>query len=479
MAVINWNAYYPQIWDITCTTARFLAECDQDGTAYFVIVPHGDPSPSQSQIEEGKDSTGTPVASGFSGSVPLTANVEAPPPEIDVFRASNLVPQTAYDAYLVARMPLSGPYTARVEIDFVTADVTPPVWISTYPKMGSIGRTAAQFLVKTNISGHAYFVVVPHGAHAPTSEQVKAGEDFTGAHVAAGFFGSVVLAAITEADFVAANLTQSTTYDAYLVAEDVYLSLQAAPTKLTFVTTAVNAPTWASSYPKNGTQGETSATFLVKTLEATTAYFVVVARADAVPTSQQVKDHKNGHGAVVAAGFWGTVGLTADVEGTLAAANLLYNQDYDVWLVAEGSNLQANPVRLFMTTRPKIVTQKVNPIVEIGSIVSIILNNLTVLTAKHYPDDFIIAAYPADTDNQYEIINLNGTSVDVKMIGDPTNGSRFIKIRVGDGIQTSYEFAYGIGITKVKQPKRKPYSYGVSNVTPPNLFIPPFRRQSQ
>jgi hypothetical protein len=118
------------------------------------------------------------------------------------------------------------------------AIAVPPVWSSTYPKTGTIAQTTVQFLVKTDVSGNAYFVALPNNVTAPTSEQVKAGTNASDVSVAVGFSGTVVLAANVEANFSAINLVASTEYDIYFVAEDDSSNLQTVPVKLDVTTLA-------------------------------------------------------------------------------------------------------------------------------------------------------------------------------------------------------------------------------------------------
>ena len=114
-------------------------------------------------------------------------------------------------------------------------DFGAPSWISTYPKMDVVGGTSAGFKVKIDQNGTAYFVVLANGASAPTSQQVKDGQDASSTLVATGFSGSVALVANIEKSFFSFNLSLNTDYDVYLVAEKPS-ALQAAPVKLDFKT---------------------------------------------------------------------------------------------------------------------------------------------------------------------------------------------------------------------------------------------------
>jgi hypothetical protein len=235
-----WAGSYPKAGTIGGTTAQFLVETNENGKAYFVVVPHGAGAPTSVQVRAGQNSASVSVAAGFSGNVAFASNTEAN------FSASGLTPSTSYDVYLVAEDLVPNLQAAPVMINFSTiGDVTPPVWASTYPKIGSITTTTAQFLVETDENGTAYFVVVPHGAGAPSSVQVKAGQNSAGVLVAVGFSGNAALTANTQANFTATNLVSGTAYDVYLVAQDAVPNWQAAPVMLTITTVAQPTPNWS------------------------------------------------------------------------------------------------------------------------------------------------------------------------------------------------------------------------------------------
>ena len=114
-----------------------------------------------------------------------------------------------------------------------------PSWISGWPKAEN--PTSGGFTAKVNIDapGTAYFVVLPNGATAPTSAQVKAGQDATGIAVAANLQGAIACATgNTEYLSNVTGLAGSTTYNVYFVAEDIAATLQALPVMVAVTTTA-------------------------------------------------------------------------------------------------------------------------------------------------------------------------------------------------------------------------------------------------
>lgn len=123
----------------------------------------------------------------------------------------------------------------------VTNDITAPTWTSNYPKAENASPSGFTAKVNINEPGTAYFVIVPNGATAPTSAQVKAGQDASGTPLANNLKGTIACAAAsTEYTLAVSGLTASTDYDVYFVAEDdeTTPNLQASPVKVDVATTA-------------------------------------------------------------------------------------------------------------------------------------------------------------------------------------------------------------------------------------------------
>ncbi|NJR72721.1 MAG: hypothetical protein HC773_01430, partial [Scytonema sp. CRU_2_7] len=104
------------IREVEETTVDIAVTINQNGTAYFVIVPDGDTAPTSTQVKNGEDSSSTPVNAGFFDSVVLTANVEN---LLSTFTGFNLDPGTDYDLYLVAESA-GGLQLSPTKIDFTT-----------------------------------------------------------------------------------------------------------------------------------------------------------------------------------------------------------------------------------------------------------------------------------------------------------------------------------------------------------------------
>jgi len=121
-----------------------------------------------------------------------------------------------------------------------SADMVPfaPLWTSGWPKADGASQTV--FTARVNIAdvpGTAYFVVLPNTATAPTSLQVKNGQDQNGVAVPLNMAGTIPCAAgNTEYTAGVTGLTPNTPYKVYFVAE-AYTTLQAAPVLVTISTT--------------------------------------------------------------------------------------------------------------------------------------------------------------------------------------------------------------------------------------------------
>jgi len=107
------------------------------------------------------------------------------------------------------------------------ADTTPPTWTATWPQAAPLSSTSLTVRAKTNEAGKAYYVVLPDGAPAPSSAQVKAATDSSNTPVSAS--GSLILSANIEASATVGSLSPGTAYDVYFAAEDGVTNLQVSP----------------------------------------------------------------------------------------------------------------------------------------------------------------------------------------------------------------------------------------------------------
>lgn len=331
---------WPLVDPITGTGFTLEEKTNETGNAYYVVVADGATAPSSAQVKLGNNASD--VAAIASGSFALTADTVA------TVAVSGLISQTAYDVYVVAEDEIPNLQAAPVKVDVTTLDITAPTNTGGWPVVDT--ATGIGFTVREQINevGTAYYVVVADGAAAPSSAQVKLGNNAS--DVAALASGSFALVADVEGTAVVSSLVSQTAYDVYVVAEDGIPNLQVSPRAMDITTTDVTAPANVSGWPKADTATGVGFTVRGKTNEAATAYYVVVANGATAPSSAQVRagDDALNADALVSGSF----ALTADTEGTAVVSSLLSETQYDVYVVAEDGllNLQESPVGRDVTT---------------------------------------------------------------------------------------------------------------------------------
>lgn len=121
---------------------------------------------------------------------------------------------------------------SQSEIETYYRSLTPPLFISGYPKVENIESTKVDLLNKIDENGKAYFVVLYNAATPPTSAEVKAGTGSGGA--APVNSGNIALTGSVAGRSTITGLMLDTAYDIYVVAEDNEASpnLQPNPVKL-------------------------------------------------------------------------------------------------------------------------------------------------------------------------------------------------------------------------------------------------------
>jgi len=239
----------------------------------------------------------------------------------------------------------------------VGEDTTAPDWTATWPKVDPLSTTSLTVRANTNEAGNAFYIVLPDGATAPTSAQVKAGTDSSNTPVSAS--GILALTANTEATASVGSLSPGTAYDVYFVAEDAIPNLQASPVKVdaSTLTPDITAPDWIATWPQAEQLSPTSITVRAQTNETGTAYYVVLADGATAPSAAQVKagnDSSNSPATVA-----GNLALTANTEATGPVTGLTADTSYDVYFIAEDAvpNLQATPVLINVSlVTPAVVT---------------------------------------------------------------------------------------------------------------------------
>jgi len=218
--ILSFAATYPKAGAAQAAGSKqveVLVQVNENGTAYYVVVPDNAAAPSAAQVIAGQDSTD--AAAFASASAAVTADTEK-----SLLTAALPAAATAYDVYVVVKDD-SNNATAASKVDVTTpaaADTTAPTFTATYPKAGAaqaVGSKQVEVLVQVNENGTAYYVVVADNAAAPSAAQVIAGHDSAAA--AAFASASALVTANTEKSFLTAALpADATAYDVYVVVKD-------------------------------------------------------------------------------------------------------------------------------------------------------------------------------------------------------------------------------------------------------------------
>ena len=148
---------------------------------------------------------------------------------------------------------------------------------SGWPKC--INATSSGFTAKAdiNVAGTSYFVVLPTGAAAPTSAQVKSGQNAAGTALAEELKGAIVSAAgNTEYTSNVTGLSASTTYDVFFKAVNATAEPQLTPTKVTVSTTSlVSVKDSKTTYKFDTYPNPNSGQFNIKVVSGKEAEFTI------------------------------------------------------------------------------------------------------------------------------------------------------------------------------------------------------------
>ena len=109
---------YPTVSEFASTSVKINVQMPEDGKTYYVVLPDGAAAPSVSQVKAGKDANGNTVA--LTGAIDHTLGSQ-----IYWATVSSLMPETAYDIYLVAEYGDLVIQANPVKLDVTTSVVLP------------------------------------------------------------------------------------------------------------------------------------------------------------------------------------------------------------------------------------------------------------------------------------------------------------------------------------------------------------------
>ncbi|MFB9328672.1 S-layer homology domain-containing protein [Paenibacillus aurantiacus] len=318
---------YPKVTQAGTGTAQLLANIDETGTVYYVVVPAGSQFPTPAQVKGGLDGQGQ--AALFHGSKPFQAY------QTDQFALTGLGAETLYDLYVLAEddEPTPNVQLAATKLEIRPVDDRPPVFAPTYPKVTQVTANAAKFSAQIDEAGKVFYVVVASGDYVPSRTQVKGGLNAYGQP--ALFSGSKAFAANTADEFTITGIASETYYDVYVLAEDdePIPNVQLAATKIGIIPVDVTPPVFAPTYPKVMQVTVNSAKFAAQINEAGTIYYVVLPEGSSTPTPLQVKGGLDVLGQQAL--FSGSKVFGENTPDEFMITGLAANTPYDLYVLAE------------------------------------------------------------------------------------------------------------------------------------------------
>lgn len=127
--------------------------------------------------------------------------------------------------------------TKELTITIPAVDRTPPAFLTGYPKQGTVDGTYFDLILNLDKKGTVYYLVTADGAGAPTINQIKHPEHYTGAVKS----GSLLTEANVEQTVAVTELNDNQLYHVYLAAEDENGNIQSTPVKLDVQTEELSA----------------------------------------------------------------------------------------------------------------------------------------------------------------------------------------------------------------------------------------------
>ncbi|MBD2848141.1 S-layer homology domain-containing protein [Paenibacillus sp. IB182496] len=121
--------------------------------------------------------------------------------------------------------------TYEKAFEITVVDDVAPVFNTSTPSVDDVTTSSLTLHVELSEPGIVYYVLLADGAAAPSAAQVRAGHNASDA-AAVGSGSLSVISAGTDTTIPISALSEHTSYDVYVVAEDGALNLQSTPTKL-------------------------------------------------------------------------------------------------------------------------------------------------------------------------------------------------------------------------------------------------------
>ncbi|MCI9587683.1 MAG: S-layer homology domain-containing protein [Oscillospiraceae bacterium] len=322
-------AGYPVANDVAPTTFNALFQTNKQGTVHWAVSPLSDGSVDAEELIHPSSYGSVAVQKGSVASPAASKTVSS--------KVASLQPGGSY--YLSAVMVDGRDDRSPVKvIAFTTPDNTKPAFITGYPYFSRLTDTAAQVTVMPNKSCKLYYIVLPKGAKAPTTDQLKA-NSITG-HLGYGVMDIEQNKEI--AVDVSNRLEELKSYDLYLWLTDADGANFSAIQKMPFTTVDKTPPEFLVE-PTPNKVAATSVGLNFRLNEAGTVYWALVKEGAEYPKPQRGETEVDLTGDYaklqVASGMnalkSGKVTAAENKDGTITISGLEQEGAYDVWYVAQ------------------------------------------------------------------------------------------------------------------------------------------------
>ncbi len=401
-----WKTGFPKADTITANTCKLYMAQNKTGFIYYIVVPKTATAPTTEQIKAQVNYGGVVfVAKG---------NKEVKTVDYEYTQTiSALAASTEYIAYFAGETSSTILMSTAVSVAVTTLppDTTPQSWpADKQPAIDDANSTDVKVRVNLAVTakGTLYGVLVPKDSTAPTTAQIKAGQDGSGTALAATFAKNYSIT--TDANLNIYKyieftvLTEGTPYDVYVTASN-EAGVCIEPAVKLSVTTKVIALEWKATYPMIGTVDTTKIQVKVAQTKTGTIYYVIVPDGSATPTPAEVKGQID----------YSSVTLIQKGTKTINTANQEYTETFSTGLTADTNYavyfVGESSAGVLMATVTKLDVKTLSVIPAFSSIAPANAATNVSLTAK------IVVTYTQNLKEDVKgTITFNGSAVAVANI---------------------------------------------------------------
>lgn len=270
--------------NITGRSFQINVKVDESSTFYYSVVATDKTIESKDKIVNGIDSV-------------LYANFQLIGNQLkeEIVSSEFLNPSTSYKFYYVAK-DSSGNFSNIGSKEFSTQALDTIAPEFTKGILSARTTTTANFETEINKNGKIYYIIVSQSSASPTSEQVKAGNDYNGVTIIKKGSSSITKVY----NFSVDGLIMNTQYSLYLTSENSENppALSTTVQKIDFSTLTGNEQEWSEGkLPKIGTSSsdvtDTSIKIYMAVKKEGKIYGVILPKGSQTPTSTQIMQGKD------------------------------------------------------------------------------------------------------------------------------------------------------------------------------------------